>query len=339
MSSVESLQSETSVGRVGVLLVNLGTPDTADARGLRVYLKEFLSDPRVIEDQGLFWKLVLNGIILRVRPAKKAKDYLKIWNNERNESPLKTITRAQSDKLDTMLAGQNVIVDWGMRYGNPSIQSGFDSLMAKGCDRILVVPLYPQYSAATTATVFDKVAEVLLAMRAQPTVRFMPPYYEEPAYIEALANSIEVQLATLSFKPEVIVASFHGMPQKYVDKGDPYQTQCVATVEALRKRLNLDDKGLILTFQSRFGYDPWLQPYTDKTMERLAKEGVKRIAVITPGFSADCLETLEEIAQENAEIFRHAGGEQFSFIPCLNESDGGMEMIRQLVQRELQGWI
>ncbi|MBN9603933.1 MAG: ferrochelatase [Afipia felis] len=339
MSSVESLQSETSVGSVGVLLVNLGTPDTADANGLRVYLKEFLSDPRVIEDQGLFWKLVLNGVILRVRPAKKAKDYLKIWNNERNESPLKTITRAQSDKLDTMLAGQNVIVDWGMRYGNPSIQSGFDSLMAKGCDRILVVPLYPQYSAATTATVFDKVAEVLLAMRAQPTVRFTPPYYEEPAYIEALANSIEVQLATLSFKPEVIVASFHGMPQKYVDKGDPYQTQCVATVEALRKRLNLDDKGLILTFQSRFGYDPWLQPYTDKTMERLAKEGVKRIAVITPGFSADCLETLEEIAQENAEIFRHAGGEQFSFIPCLNESDGGMEMIRQLVQRELQGWI
>ena len=339
MSSVESLQSETSAGRVGVLLVNLGTPDTADAKGLRVYLKEFRSDPRVIEDQGLFWKLVLNGIILRVRPAKKAKDYLKIWNNERNESPLKTITRAQSDKLDTMLAGQNVIVDWGMRYGNPSIQSGFDSLMAKGCDRILVVPLYPQYSAATTATVFDKVAEVLLAMRAQPTVRFTPPYYEEPAYIEALANSIEVQLATLSFKPEVIVASFHGMPQKYVDKGDPYQAQCVATVEALRKRLNLDDKGLILTFQSRFGYDPWLQPYTDKTMERLAKEGVKRIAVITPGFSADCLETLEEIAQENAEIFRHAGGEQFSFIPCLNESDGGMEMIRQLVQRELQGWI
>ncbi|EKS30895.1 ferrochelatase [Afipia felis] len=339
MSSVESLQSETSAGRVGVLLVNLGTPDTADAKGLRVYLKEFLSDPRVIEDQGLFWKLVLNGIILRVRPAKKAKDYLKIWNNEQNESPLKTITRAQSDKLDTMLAGQNVIVDWGMRYGNPSIQSGFDSLTAKGCDRILVVPLYPQYSAATTATVFDKVAEVLLAMRAQPTVRFTPPYYEEPAYIEALANSIEVQLATLSFKPEVIVASFHGMPQKYVDKGDPYQAQCVATVEALRKRLNLDDKGLILTFQSRFGYDPWLQPYTDKTMERLAKEGVKRIAVITPGFSADCLETLEEIAQENAEIFRHAGGEQFSFIPCLNESDGGMEMIRQLVQRELQGWI
>lgn len=335
-----NVSPETSPQRVGVLLVNLGTPDTADADGLRVYLKEFLSDPRVIEDQGLIWKLVLNGIILRVRPAKKAKDYLKIWNNERNESPLKTITRAQSDKLAAAIADHDhVVVDWAMRYGNPSIQSGFEALMAKGCDRILVVPLYPQYSAATTATVFDKVAEVLFAMRAQPTVRFTPPYYVEPTYIDALANSIEEQLATLSFKPELIVASFHGMPQKYVDKGDPYQAQCVATVEALRKRLNLDDKGLILTFQSRFGYDPWLQPYTDKTMERLGAEGVKRIAVITPGFSADCLETLEEIAQENAEIFRHAGGEQFSFIPCLNDSDGGMDVIRQLVLRELQGWI
>lgn len=331
-------QAEPS--RVGVLLVNLGTPDTADAGGLRVYLKEFLSDPRVIEDQGLFWKLVLNGIILRVRPARKAKDYLKIWNNERNESPLKTITRSQSDKLATAIADyEHIVVDWAMRYGNPSIKSSFDALMAKGCDRILVVPLYPQYSAATTATVFDKVAEVLLGMRAQPTVRFTPPYYDETTYIEALAGSIETQLASLSFKPEVIVASFHGMPQKYVDKGDPYQTHCVATVEALRKRLGLDDKGLLLTFQSRFGYDPWLQPYTDKTMEQLAKDGVRRIAVVTPGFSADCLETLEEIAQENAEIFRHAGGEQFAFIPCLNDSEGGMDVIRQLVLRELQGWI
>ncbi len=338
--SFNTPQAAAAQGRVGVLLVNLGTPDTADASGLRVYLKEFLSDPRVIEDQGLLWKLVLNGIILRVRPAKKAKDYLKIWNNEQNESPLKTITRAQSDKLAAAIADhEHVEVGWAMRYGNPSIKAGFESLMAKGCDRILVVPLYPQYSAATTATVFDKVGEVLLGMRAQPTVRFTPPYYVEPTYIEALANSVEAQLASLPFTPEVIVASFHGMPQKYVDKGDPYQTQCVATVETLRKRLGLDDNRLILTFQSRFGYDPWLQPYTDKTMERLAREGVKRIAVITPGFSADCLETLEEIAQENAEIFRRAGGEQFSFIPSLNDSDGGMDVIRQLVLRELQGWI
>jgi ferrochelatase len=333
-------QVAATQGRVGVLLVNLGTPDTADARGVRVYLREFLSDPRVIENQGLVWKLVLNGIILRVRPAKKAKDYLKIWNNEQNESPLKTITRAQSDKLAAAIADHDhVEVDWAMRYGNPSIRSGLDGLVAKGCERILVVPLYPQYSAATTATVFDRVAEVLLGMRAQPTVRFTPPYYVEPTYIEALARSVEAQLATLPFTPEVIVASFHGMPQKYVDKGDPYQSHCVATVDALRKRLNLDDNRLILTFQSRFGYDPWLQPYTDKTMERLAKEGVKQIAVITPGFSADCLETLEEIAQENAEIFRRAGGEQFSFIPSLNDSNGGMDVIRQLVLRELQGWI
>ncbi|MGN6284463.1 MAG: ferrochelatase [Afipia sp.] len=337
-ASADTPRTAAVQGRVGVLLVNLGTPDTADAAGLRVYLKEFLSDPRVIENQGLFWKLVLNGIILRVRPAKKAKDYLKIWNNEQNESPLKTITRAQSDKLAAAIA-DHVEVDWAMRYGNPSIKAGFDSLMGKGCDRILVVPLYPQYSAATTATVFDKVGEVLLGMRAQPTVRFAPPYYVEPTYIDALASSVEGHLASLPFAPEVIVASFHGMPQKYVDKGDPYQAQCVATVEALRQRLGFDDKRLILTFQSRFGYDPWLQPYTDKTMERLAKEGVKRIAVITPGFSADCLETLEEIAQENAEIFRHAGGEQFSFIPSLNDSDGGMDVIRQLVLRELQGWI
>jgi len=335
-----SLPVAAAPSRIGVLLVNLGTPDTADARGVRVYLKEFLSDPRVIEDQGLFWKLVLNGIILRVRPARKAKDYLKIWNNERNESPLKTITRAQSDKLAASIADRaHVVVEWAMRYGNPSIQSGVESLMAKGCDRILVVPLYPQYSAATTATVFDKVAEVLIAMRAQPTVRFTPPYYVEPTYIDALAASIDAQRASLPFEPDVIVASFHGMPQKYVDKGDPYQAHCVATVEALRQRLKLDDKELMLTFQSRFGYDPWLQPYTDKTMERLAKEGVKRIAVITPGFSADCLETLEEIAQENAEIFRHNGGEQFSFIPCLNDSEGGMDVIRQLVLRELQGWL
>lgn len=330
---------QTSSGRVGVLLVNLGTPDTADAKGVRVYLKEFLSDPRVIENQGLVWQLILNGIVLRIRPARKAKDYLKIWNNEKNESPLKTITRAQSDRLAASIADTHVVVEWGMRYGNPSIKSGIDSLMAKGCDRILVVPLYPQYSASTSATVVDKVALALKDMRAQPTVRFTPPYYDNASYIEALAASIDTHLASLSFKPETIVASFHGMPKSYIEKGDPYQAQCTATVEALRKHMGLDDKSLMLTFQSRFGYQEWLQPYTDKTMEKLAKDGVKKIAVVTPGFSADCLETLEEIAQENAEIFRHNGGEQFAFIPCLNDSDVGMDAIRQLVLRELQGWI
>ena len=326
--------------RVGVLLVNLGTPDTADARGVRVYLREFLSDPRVIEDQGLKWKLVLNGIILLVRPRRKARDYLKIWNTEKNESPLKTITRAQSDKLARSIADHDHIeVDWAMRYGNPSIRAGIEALTARGCDRLLVVPLYPQYSAATSATVCDEVFRVLAGMRAQPTLRVTPPYYDDPDYIEALAVSINAHLATLSFAPELIVASFHGMPQEYVDKGDPYQAQCIATTDALRKRMGLDASKLLLTFQSRFGFDEWLKPYTDKTMERLAKEGVRRIAVVTPGFSADCLETLEEIAQENAEIFKHNGGEQFSFIPCLNDSEPGMDVIRQLVLRELQGWI
>lgn len=326
--------------RVGVLLVNLGTPDTADAAGVRVYLREFLSDPRVIENQGLYWKLVLNGIILQIRPRRKARDYQKIWNTEKNESPLKTITRAQSDKLTAAIADHDhVFVDWAMRYGNPSIRSRVDALIARGCDRLLVVPLYPQYSAATSATVCDEVFRVLADKRLQPTLRVTPPYYDDPDYIDALAVSIDQHLATQPFQPEVIVASFHGMPQAYVDKGDPYQVQCVATVNALRKRMGLDESKLLLTFQSRFGFDEWLQPYTDKTMERLAKEGVRRIAVVMPGFSADCLETLEEIAQENAEIFKHAGGEQFTAIPCLNDSDVGMDVIRQIVLRELQGWI
>jgi ferrochelatase len=326
--------------RIGVLLVNLGTPDTADTRGVRVYLKEFLSDPRVIEDQGLRWKLLLNGIILRIRPARKARDYRKIWNTEKNESPLKTITRAQSDKLGAAIADHDhVVVDWAMRYGNPSIRSGIDALTAQGCDRLLVVPLYPQYSAATSATVCDEVFRVLSEMRLQPTLRVTPPYYDDPDYIEALAVSIDAHLKTLPFQPELIVASYHGMPQKYVDKGDPYQAQCIATTDALRTRLGLDASKLLLTFQSRFGFDEWLKPYTDKTIEKLAKDGVRRVAVVMPGFSADCLETLEEIAQENAEIFKHNGGEQFAAIPCLNDSDSGMDVIRQLVLRELQGWI
>ena len=326
--------------RVGVLLVNLGTPDTADTRGVRVYLKEFLSDPRVIENQGLVWKLALNGVILRTRPRRKARDYLKIWNSAQNESPLKTITRAQSEKLAAGIADHDhVVVDWAMRYGNPSIRSRIDALTAQGCDRLLVVPLYPQYSAATSATVCDEVFRVLSEMRAQPTLRVSPPYYADPDYIDALAVSIDAHLKTLPFAPELIVASFHGMPQKYIDQGDPYQGQCVATTDALRRRMGLDASKLLLTFQSRFGFDQWLQPYTDKTIAQLAKDGVRRIAVVTPGFSADCLETLEEIAQENAEIFRHNGGEQFAAIPCLNDSEPGMDVIRQLVLRELQGWI
>ena len=226
-----------------------------------------------------------------------------------------------------------------MRYGNPSLRDRIMAMTAQGCDRILVVPLYPQYSAATSATVCDEVFRVLASMRAQPSLRVSPPYFDEPVYIEAVASSMEACLATLPFQPDVILASFHGMPQKYVDKGDPYYEQCVVTTEKLRARLGMDDSRLQLTFQSRFGYDPWLQPYTDKTVEKLARDGVRRLAVVTPGFSADCLETLEEIAQENAEIFRHNGGEQFAAIPCLNDSDDGMAVIHRIVTRELQGWV
>jgi protoporphyrin/coproporphyrin ferrochelatase len=335
----ETPAAQAKPDRIGVLLVNLGTPDTADAQGVRVYLKEFLSDPRVIEDQGLLWKLILNGIILRTRPRTKALDYQKIWNTEKNESPLKTITRSQAEKLVAAIDEDHVIVDWAMRYGNPSIESRIEALTAQGCSRLLVVPLYPQYSAATSATVCDEAFRVLAGLRAQPTLRVSSPYYDDPVYIEALAVSINTHLATLPFEPELIVASFHGMPQKYVDQGDPYFSQCVATTESLRKGLGLDASRLMLTFQSRFGNDVWLQPYTDKTVEKLAKDGVRRIAVVTPGFSADCLETLEEIAQENAHIFKQNGGEQFAAIPCLNDSEPGMDVIRQLVLRELQGWI
>ena len=345
MSVVTPIDGSTAAAgstpaRIGVLLVNLGTPDTADARGVRVYLKEFLSDARVIEKQGLLWKLVLNGIILRIRPGRKARDYRKIWNNEKNESPLKTITRAQAEQLAADIASHDhVVIDWAMRYGNPSIASRIDALTAQGCDRLLVVPLYPQYSAATSATVCDEVFRVLASKRAQPIVRVTPPYYDDPDYIEALAASIKTHLASLAAQPEVIVASFHGMPKEYIDKGDPYARQCMATTEALRKRLGLDPSKFLLTFQSRFGFGEWLKPYTDRTMEKLARDGVRRVAVLTPGFSADCLETLEEIAQENAEIFKHNGGEQFSFIPCLNDSEGGMDVIRKLVLRDLQGWV
>ena len=326
--------------RIGVLLVNLGTPDATDYWSMRRYLKEFLSDRRVIEENPVKWWLVLNLIILTVRPGRKGRDYDKIWNKALNESFLKTITRSQSDKLGAELASDpRLLVDWAMRYGNPSIRSKLDAMQAAGCDRILIVPLYPQYAAATTATVCDKAFEALAQMRWQPALRVAPAYFDRPTYIEALATSLEEGLAKLSFKPEGIIASFHGMPQEYLEKGDPYYCQCAATARLLRERLKLDEKQLMLTFQSRFGAAEWLKPYTDATVKALAERGVKNLAVITPGFSADCLETLEEIAMENAEIFRHAGGENFAAIPCLNDSPGGMAVIRDVVVRELQGWI
>jgi len=325
--------------RIGVLLVNLGTPEATDYWSMRRYLKQFLSDPRVIEENRVKWWLILNLIILSVRPGRKGKDYDKIWNRARNESPLLTITRAQADKLTSLLADDRLHIDWAMRYGNPSIPSRLEAMQAAGCERILLVPLYPQYAAATTATVCDDAFAALMKMRAQPAIRVAPAYYDDPVYIDAIAYSIELSLSQLPFKPEVILASFHGMPQDYVDKGDPYRAQCEATVRLVRERLGLDERRFRLTFQSRFGRAEWLKPYTDKTVEALAREGVKNLAVVTPGFAADCLETLEEIAMENAGIFKAAGGASFAAIPCLNDSDAGLRVIREVVTRELQGWV
>ena len=328
-------------GRIGVLIVNLGTPDATDYFSMRRYLKEFLSDRRVIEENRVKWWLILNLIILSVRPRRKGRDYDKIWNRERNESPLMTITRSQAEKLTILLQpiDQRIGVEWAMRYGNPSIPSRLDALKRQGCERILVVPLYPQYAAATTATVCDKVFLSLMTMRAQPTIRVAPPYYHDPVYIEAVASSLEAELARLDFTPEVILASFHGMPRDYVVKGDPYQAHCAETARLLRKRLKLDEQQFVMTFQSRFGSAEWLEPYTDMTVEALAQRGVKSLAVVTPGFAADCLETLEEIAVENAGIFRRHGGINFAAIPCLNDGAAGMDLLRHIVLRELQGWV
>ena len=326
--------------RVGVLLVNLGTPDATDYWSMRRYLKEFLSDRRVIEENPVKWWLVLNLIILTVRPGRKGRDYDKIWNRERNESFLKTITRGQSDKLASTYADDpRLLVDWAMRYGNPSIASRLDAMQKAGCDRILIVPLYPQYAAATSATVCDKAFDALKTMRWQPALRVAPAWFDEPVYIDALASALDTELAKLPFKPDVILASFHGMPEEYLRKGDPYHCQCAKTARLLRERLGLGEDKLMLTFQSRFGPAEWLKPYTDETVKALAQKGVKNLAVITPGFTADCLETLEEIAMENADIFKHAGGENFAAIPCLNDSPGGMAVIRDVVARELQGWV
>jgi ferrochelatase len=326
--------------QIGVLLVNLGTPEAPTPAAVRTYLREFLSDRRVIERQGAVWRLVLNGIILPFRPRSKAKAYASIWNNEAGESPLKTTTRAQATRLAMALTADHpaVLVDWAMRYGLPSIPDRLRAMVAAGCDRVLVVPLYPQYSAATTATVADKVFRTLMRMRAQPALRIARPYFDDPVYIEALAESVKTTLAGLVEQPEVILASFHGMPKSYVDKGDPYAEHCAETTRLLRARLGYSDEQLMMTFQSRFGRTVWLKPYTDKTLESLARKRVKRVAVITPGFAADCLETLEEIAIEGAHQFKRFGGEQLTVVPCLNDSAGGIATLNAVVSRELKGW-
>jgi ferrochelatase len=329
-------------GRIGVLLMNLGTPEGTSYWPMRRYLKEFLSDRRVIETSRLVWWPLLNLIILQKRPGPKGRDYASIWNNERDEGPLKTVTRAQAEDLAAHmaeLAGDRVVVDWSMRYGLPRTKDRILALLDQGCDRILAVPLYPQYAAATSATACDQVFSALMSMRWQPAIRIAPPWHDDPIYIEGVANAMRADLAKLDFEPEVILVSFHGVPKEYLLKGDPYYCQCHKTWRLLRDAFGWPAERFRLTFQSRFGPAEWLQPYTDETVKALAAEGVKRLAIVAPGFTADCLETLEELDGENRHCFEEGGGERFAYLPCLNARPDGMNVIRNVVERELQGWL
>lgn len=319
--------------RIGVLLVNLGTPEAPNAPAVRRYLKQFLSDKRVVEIPALIWQPILRGIILNVRPKKSAANYAKIWMPE--GSPLAVYTKAQAEALQGRL-GDAVDVRYAMRYGEPSIERQLTSMKADGCNRILLAPLYPQYSGATTATVVDEAFRSLAAMRWQPALRTMPTYHDDPAYIDALAASLKSELAKLDFEPDAVIASFHGMPERTLHLGDPYHCQCHKTARLLSEALG---KPLTIAFQSRFGRAKWLEPSTEDTIKRLAEDGKKKIAIFAPGFSADCLETLEELALQGKEQFEEAGGEHYAYLPCLNADAAGMEMLETLVRRELSGWL
>jgi protoporphyrin/coproporphyrin ferrochelatase len=318
--------------KVGVLLVNLGTPDAPTKVAVKRYLKQFLSDRRVVEIPALLWQPILRGIILNTRPQKSAANYAKVWTD--GGSPLAVVTKAQANALAAALP--NADVRYAMRYGQPAIGTVLQDMKAAGCNRILIAPLYPQYSAATTATVGDDAFAALAKMRWQPAIRMLPPYHDDPAYIDALATSIRSGLSALDFEPDVLVASFHGMPERTLFLGDPYHCQCQKTGRLLSEALGRE---LTVAFQSRFGRARWLEPATDNTLERLAKEGKRKVAIFAPGFSADCLETLEELAISGQELFEEAGGTDFAYIPCLNDSAPGMAMLETLVRRELSGWI
>lgn len=324
--------TDAAPGRIGLLIVNLGTPDAAEPKAVKRYLRQFLSDPRVVEIPQLVWQPILRGVILNVRPRKSAHAYAQVWGAE--GSPLATITRDTARRLEGMF-GDNVIVDWAMRYGNPSIENRLEALIAQGCDRILFAPLYPQYCAATTASAHDALFAAIARRRVQPAIRTLPPYWRDPIHIEALKSSIERQLGTLAFAPDLIVASFHGMPKRTTAKGDPYYYQCLETANLLQDALGREVR---TTFQSRFGPDKWLEPATDLTLAALPKQGVRKVAVVMPGFSADCIETLEEIAMQGRESFMEAGGEAFAALECLNASDESVAMLHVLLGRELSGW-
>ncbi len=329
-----------ATGKIGVLLINLGTPEATDYWPMRRYLKEFLSDRRVIETNRALWWVILNGIILSFRPTRSGHAYAQIWNRELNESPLKTITREQARKLAARLAGNSkIVVDWGMRYGKPALGERIADLKAQGCDRILLAPLYPQYSATTTATALDKAFEALAQMRWQPAIRTLPPYHDHPAYIEALAKSLKAHIASLSRAPDLILASFHGLPKSYLLAGDPYHCHCMKTARLLAEAMKLSPDRLQVVFQSRFGKAEWLQPYAQQTVEALPAKGVKALCMIMPGFSSDCVETLEEVAIGLKETFLQAGGEQFSAVPCLNASAESIDLLEVLAAEQLSGWI
>jgi ferrochelatase len=326
-----------ATGGTGVLLVNLGTPDAPTPDAVRRYLAEFLSDRRVVEIPAPVWKLILHGIILRTRPAKSAHAYAQVWTEQ--GSPLAAITAAQARRLQDRL-GPDVRVDWGMRYGNPSIASKVQAMKDAGCDRILFAPLYPQYSGATTASAVDALAAALGRMRWQPAVRTLPPYHDDPAYIGALADDLVAQVGQLDFQPEVLLLSFHGMPERTLHLGDPYHCHCRKTSRLLGEQLagRLPGVRIETSFQSRFGRAKWLEPATETVLEQEAQRGTRRLVVATPGFSADCVETLEELAIRGREVFTQAGGERFASLACLNDGGPGMAMLETLVRRELAGW-
>ena len=319
--------------KVGVLLINLGTPDSPDVKSVRRYLAEFLSDRRVVEIPQIAWQPILRGIVLTTRPKKSAHAYEQVWRDD--GSPLAAITRAQSDRLQGAF-GNDVVVDWAMRYGSPSIATRLQALKDAGCERILLAPLYPQYCAATTATANDKAFAHLATMRWQPAIRTLPPYHDDPRYIEALKESVEGSLARLPFAPDAIVASFHGMPRRTLELGDPYHCHCQKTARLLSRALGRE---LVVAFQSRFGPAKWLGPATDEVLVELAQSGKKKVAIFAPGFSADCLETLEELAIRGRESFEEAGGTDFAYLPCLNDEDIGMAMLRDILATELEGWV
>ncbi|VXC82123.1 Ferrochelatase [Sphingomonas sp. AX6] len=319
--------------KVGVLLINLGTPDAPDAKSVKRYLGEFLSDRRVVEIPPIAWQPILRGIILNTRPKKSAHAYSQVWSKD--GSPLAAITRAQSDALQGAF-GEGVMVDWAMRYGNPSIPTRLQAMKDAGCERILIAPLYPQYCAATTATANDKAFAHLATMRWQPAIRTLPPYHDDPTYIAALTTSVETQLAALDFEPDLLLATFHGMPQRTLALGDPYHCHCQKTARLLGEALG---RPLRVAFQSRFGPAKWLGPATDTTLEGLPGEGVKKVALVAPGFSSDCLETLEEIAIRGRESFIGAGGTHFAYLNCLNADPPGVAMLQSLLRRELAGWL